>query len=162
MSPTMKIPILSPSHQRSLLFSFGALVWCYFDDAYTQHAFYQPRFKDFHLKVVSKLWAYSVPTIILVFGNHNQTVIAFQLVIWWAVLFSPNTYQRIGSFFQLANIQWILKTSYYEIQKKKLVGIVKRNHVQNSKEILVTMKRRGNCCLSGDGRCGSPDIMRNT
>ena len=34
-----------------------------------------------------------------------------------AILFSMNTYQRIASFFQFANIQWILKKSYYEIQK---------------------------------------------
>ena len=42
MSPTMENPILSPSHQRSLLLSLGALFGCYIDDAYTQHAFYQP------------------------------------------------------------------------------------------------------------------------
>ena len=72
------------------------------------------------------------------------------------VLFSTDTYQRIGSFFQLVNIQWISKTSYYEIQEKYLVGIVNRNYVQHSKEILMTMKRRDNCCLSGDGRCDSP------
>ena len=44
-----------------------------------------------------------------------------------STLFSTNTSQRIASFFQVANIQWISKTSYYEIQKKKkkkLVGIV--------------------------------------
>ena len=70
-----------------------------------------------------------------------------------AILFTANTYQRIASFFQLAKIQWISKTSYYEIQKKFLVGIVNRNYVQHSKDILMTMKRRGN---SGDGRCDSP------
>ena len=73
-----------------------------------------------------------------------------------AVLFCMNTYHTTGSFFQLANIQWISKTSYYEIQKKKLVSIENRNHVQHSEENLMTMKRRGNCCLSGDNRCGSP------
>ena len=41
-----------------------------------------------------------------------------------AVLFSANTYQRIASFFQLANIQWISRTSYYKIQKKIFVSIV--------------------------------------
>ena len=34
-----------------------------------------------------------------------------------AVLFSANTYQRIASFFDIANIQWLSKTSYYAIQK---------------------------------------------
>ena len=28
--------------------------------------------------------------------------------------------------------------------------------MQHSKEILMTMKRRGNCCLRGDGRCPRP------
>ena len=73
-----------------------------------------------------------------------------------AVLFSANTYQRIASFFQLANIQWISRTSYYKIQKKIFGGIVNRNYGQHSKEILMTMKRRGNCYLSGDGRYDSP------
>ena len=37
-----------------------------------------------------------------------------------------------------------------------LLGIVNQNYVQHSKEILTTTKRRGNCCLSGDGWCDSP------
>ena len=73
-----------------------------------------------------------------------------------AVLFSANAYQRIASFFQLENIQWILKESYYEIPKKNLVVIANRNYIQYSKEILMTMKKWGNYCLSGDGRCDSP------
>ena len=76
-----------------------------------------------------------------------------------STLFSTNTSQRIASFFQVANIQWISKTSYYEIQKKKkkkLVGIVNWNYVQHFKEILMTMKRRGSCCLNGDAQSGSP------
>ena len=36
-----------------------------------------------------------------------------------STLFSTNTSQKIASFFQVANIQWISKTSYYETQKKK-------------------------------------------
>ena len=52
MSWTMKTPIFSQSHQRFSL-SFGALFWCYFDNTYTQHAFYQPQLKAFHLHVVS-------------------------------------------------------------------------------------------------------------
>ena len=71
------------------------------------------------------------------------------------VLFCANTYHTIASFFQSANIQWISKTSSYEIQKKNLVGTVNRNYVQHSKGILITMKGRGNCCLIGDSRCDS-------
>ena len=33
-----------------------------------------------------------------------------------SVLFSANTYQRLASFFELANIQWLSKTSFYAIQ----------------------------------------------
>ena len=75
-----------------------------------------------------------------------------------STLFSTNTSQKIASFFQVANIQWISKTSYYETQKekKKLVGIVNWNYVQRLKEILMTMKRRGSCCLNGDAQSGSP------
>ena len=75
-----------------------------------------------------------------------------------STLFSPNTSQKIASFSQVANIQWISKTSYYETQKKKkkLVGIVNWNYVQRLKEILMTMKRRGSCCLNGDAQSGSP------
>ena len=32
-----------------------------------------------------------------------------------SVLFSANTYQRLARFFDLAGIQWISKTSFYEI-----------------------------------------------
>ena len=83
MSSTMKISLLIPSHKRLLLLCFGALFWCYFDDAYTQHAFYLSRLKTFNLKVVTANCELSVLTIILLFGIHNQTVITFQLVIWW-------------------------------------------------------------------------------
>ena len=34
--------------------------------------------------------------------------------------------------------------------------MVKQNYVQHSREILMTIKRRGNRCLSGDGRCDGP------
>ena len=51
-----------------------------------------------------------------------------------AVLFSADTYQRIASFFQLANIQRISKTSYCETQKKFLVGIVNRNFDDNERK----------------------------
>ena len=51
--------------------------------------------------------------------------------------------------------------------KKKIVGIVNWNapHVQyfqNSKEILMTLKRKGNCCLTGDGWYDTRDITLKT
>ena len=68
-------------------------------------------------------------------------------------------------FFQLANIQWISKTSYYEIQKK-ISRHSTLNYVQYSKQILMIM--------AGDDKEGvtvssvkmvdvtARDIMRNT
>ena len=76
-----------------------------------------------------------------------------------AVLFSVNAYQRVASFFHLVNIQWTSKTKQVTMKfkkKKKLVGIVNRNYAHHSNKILNAMKRRGNCCLSGSGRCDIP------
>ena len=73
-----------------------------------------------------------------------------------AVLFSANTYQRIASFFDIANIQWLSKTSYYAIQKRYLTGIVNKNYIKMSKSILEEVKGKGSCYLTGYGRCDSP------
>ena len=73
-----------------------------------------------------------------------------------AVLFSANTYQRIASFFDTANIQCLSKTSCYVIQKRYLTGIVNKNYIQMSKSILEGLKEKGPCYLSRNGRCDSP------
>ena len=73
-----------------------------------------------------------------------------------SVLFSANTYQRIASFFELANIQWLSKTSYYAIQKKYLTGVVNKTFIEKSAEMFNDIKMRGIYSLSGDGRCDSP------
>ena len=44
----------------------------------------------------------------------------------------------------------------WNLKKKTLVDIVNQNYVQHSKEILMTIKRRCSCCLSGDGQGESP------
>ena len=46
--------------------------------------------------------------------------------------------------------------------KKLFVGIANQNYDQHSKEILITMRRMGNCCPSGDDQWAASDIMRNT
>ena len=66
-------------------------------------------------------------------------------------------YQRIASFFDRANIQWLSKTSYYAIQKQYLTGIVNKNYIKMSKSIPEEVKEKGPCYLSRDGRCDSPD-----
>ena len=73
-----------------------------------------------------------------------------------SVLFSANTYKRLANFFDLAGIQLLLKTSYYAIQKKYLMGVVNKNYKKKSKEITEDMKKHGVYHLSGDGRCDSP------
>jgi len=73
-----------------------------------------------------------------------------------AVLFSANTFQRIANFFDMANVQWISKTTFYKIQKKYLTGIVQRNYDKMSKCILEEVKKVRFIQLSGDGRCDSP------
>lgn len=73
-----------------------------------------------------------------------------------SVLFSANTYQRLASFFELANIQWLSKTSFYAIQKKYLTGVVNKTFIEKSAEIINDIKSRGVYTLSGDGRCDTP------
>ena len=73
-----------------------------------------------------------------------------------SVLFSANTYQRLARFFDLAEIQWISKTSFYAIQNRYLHGIVNRNYIEKSKAISNRIKQANSIDLSGDGRCGSP------
>ena len=73
-----------------------------------------------------------------------------------SVLFSANTYQRLASFFELANIQWLSKTSFYAIQKRYLTGVVNKTFIEKSAEIFNDIKNRGVYSLSGDGRCDSP------
>ena len=79
-----------------------------------------------------------------------------------AVLFSANTYQRIASFFQLANIQWILKARCYEIQKTILVGRVNRNYVQIQKRFSWKWKEGVTVASVELVDVTARDIMRNT
>ena len=60
-----------------------------------------------------------------------------------AVLFRANTYQRIASFFDRANIQWLSKTSYHAIQKQYLTGIVNKYYIKMPKSILEEVKEKG-------------------
>ena len=73
-----------------------------------------------------------------------------------SVLFSANTYQRLANFFELAGVQWLSKTSFYDIQRDILLGVVNRNYNEQSKKISDDMKKHGVYNLSGDGRCDSP------
>lgn len=88
--------------------------------------------------------------------NHNRYSIG-NLTSAASVLFSANTYQRLSRFFDLAGIQWISKSTFYDIQKKYLHGVVNKTFNSKSKAITEEMKTQpGVVRLSGDGRCDSP------
>lgn len=73
-----------------------------------------------------------------------------------AVLFSTNTFEKIAKYFDIADIQWITKTSYYAIQKKFLAGVVHLNYCRMNASLVSRLKVEGECKLSGDGRHDSP------
>ena len=73
-----------------------------------------------------------------------------------AVLFSANTFQKISKYFEITNIQWITKTSYYSIQVKILTCFVNKNYSKINASITHRLIEQRPCKLSGDGRCDSP------
>ena len=73
-----------------------------------------------------------------------------------SVLFSANTYQRLFNYFAIANIKWISKTSYYSIQKRFLSGVINSSYIKATSQLIESIKEKGPCKLSGDGRCDSP------
>ena len=78
-----------------------------------------------------------------------------------AVLFSVNAFERIAKYFDIANMQWITKTSYYAVQTKFLAGLFHLNYSSMTVSLLRNLKRERECKLSGDGRHGSPGYNAN-
>ena len=74
-----------------------------------------------------------------------------------AVLFSANTFEKIAKYFDIANIQWITKTSYYAVQRKFLAGVVHLNYSRMNASLINRLKNEGECKLNGDRRLDSPD-----
>ena len=73
-----------------------------------------------------------------------------------SILYSANTYAKLEAFFKLANIPFLCKTSYYNIQKKFLFGVINEAWL-NERTILISgTKKKPGCSLNGDGRCDSP------
>ena len=66
-----------------------------------------------------------------------------------AVLFSAKTFERIAKYFDIANIQWITKTSYYAIQRNILAGVVHLNYFRMNGSLVRNLKRERECKLSG-------------
>ena len=71
-------------------------------------------------------------------------------------LFTANMFERITKYFDIANIQWITKTSYYAIQRKTLARVVHLNYSRMNASLVRNLKRERECKLSGDGRHDSP------
>ena len=69
---------------------------------------------------------------------------------------NTNTHAKLEAFFKLANIPFLCKTSYYNIQKKFLFGVINEAWL-NERTILISgIKKKPACSLSGDGCCDSP------
>lgn len=73
-----------------------------------------------------------------------------------SVLFSANTFSSIRSYFELADVQWISKTQYYQIQKRYLSLVVNEAWLSQQRVLISELQGQEICRLSGDGRCNSP------
>ena len=98
--------------------------------------------------------------------NHHENIWKSQstvnrysqgnLTLSAAVLFSANTFEKIAKYFDIANIHWITKTSYYAVQRKFLTRVVHLNYSRMNTSLVDRLKNEGECKLSGDGRHDSP------
>ena len=98
--------------------------------------------------------------------NHHENIWKSQptvnrcsqgnLTLSAAVLFSANTFEKIAKYFDIANIQWIAKTSYYAVQRRFLAGVVHLNYSRMNASLVNRLKHEEECKLSGDGRHDSP------
>ena len=92
---------------------------------------------------------------------HSQ-----QVINWYAVgdltlqtanrLYSANAYAKLEAFFKLANIPFLCKTSYYNIQIKFLFGVINEAWLNRRTILISGIKKKPACSLSGDGHCDSP------
>ena len=73
-----------------------------------------------------------------------------------AVLFSANAFQKISKYSEMANIHWIIKTSYYSIQDKFLARGVNKNASKMNASRTPRLTEQGPCKLSGDSRSDNP------
>ena len=51
--------------------------------------------------------------------------------------------KKITKYFDIADVQWITKTSYYAIQKKFLVGVVHLNYCRMNASLVSRLKVEG-------------------
>ena len=72
------------------------------------------------------------------------------------VLSNANAFQKNSKYFEITNIQWITKTSYYSIQDKFLARIVNKNYSKMNASITHRLIEQVPRKLSDDDRCDSP------
>ena len=91
---------------------------------------------------------------------HSQQVISRHalgdLRLVASTLYSANTYVKLETFFKLANIPFLCKTSYYNIQKKFLFGVINEAWLNERTISINGIKKKPACSLSGNGSCSSP------
>ena len=56
----------------------------------------------------------------------------------------------------MAGIAWIAKSTFYELQRKYLFGVVHEAWEKEQEAIISDLVYKGDCYFSGDGRCDSP------
>ena len=62
-----------------------------------------------------------------------------------AVLFSTNMLDKILQYFDIADVQWITKTSYHAVQKKFLAGVIHLNFCCMNASLVSKLKVEGEC-----------------
>lgn len=78
------------------------------------------------------------------------------LIVSVMVFFSINTFEKIARYFDIADVQWITKTSYYAIQKKSLAGVVHLDYFRIKTSLVRGLKVEGEIKMSVNGKHDSP------
>ena len=72
-----------------------------------------------------------------------------------SVLFSGNTFMNLWKYFQTVGLAWILKSSYYQLQKKYFLGVANEAWDREHTASVSELKKQNGSFFSGDGRCDS-------
>ena len=73
-----------------------------------------------------------------------------------STLYSANTYAKLEAFFKLANIPFLCRTSYYNIQKNFVFGVLNEAWLDEKTILISGIKKKPGYALSRDGCCDSP------
>ena len=81
------------------------------------------------------------------------------IVLAASVLFSSNTFAKIGKYFSLANVPWISESRYDTLQRNFVFGIANEAWLSEQEIVLTQNNSSSGKLLSGDGRCDSPGYI---